>query len=112
MSNLNLTEDIWDFCFNITKNKNSTQSDEATMFWVEGIGLSITSLIGILGNSMTVVVLNRISLNNVFNQVRIFICRQNLKGFYSAIRYSTKKNIKDFRKKDEKGQHVVKPNKG
>lgn len=85
MSNLNLTENIWDFCFNITKNQNSTQSDEATMFWVEGIGLSITSLIGILGNSMTVVVLNRISLNNVFNQVRIFICKQKLKVLSTKI---------------------------
>ena len=80
MSTLNLSihpppEDIWNFCFN-SSTANSSQSNaavaEAALFWVEGIGLSMISLIGILGNSMTVVVLNRISLNNVFNQVSSF----------------------------------------
>ena len=44
---------------------------KVTVFWLEGVMLTATSIIGIIGNSITIAVLNRISLNNVFNQVRI-----------------------------------------
>ena len=62
-----LPNDIWDFCYNASNSNDSLS--EGPVFWVEGIGLSVTSLIGILGNTVTIIVLNRISLNNVFNQV-------------------------------------------
>ena len=64
-----LPDDIWDFCYNASNTNVSTIS-EGPVFWVEGIGISVTSIIGILGNAVTIIVLNRISLNNVFNQVR------------------------------------------
>jgi hypothetical protein len=38
------------------------------VFWVEGIALGATAIVGIVGNVLTCVVLGKISLNNVFNQ--------------------------------------------
>ena len=83
-----LPEDIWDICYNASST-NASRISEAPVFWVEGIGLSVTSLIGILGNIVTVIVLNRISLNNVFNQVR-FISRATIddKGSLGPIKKS------------------------
>ena len=59
-------DDIWEYCLN---SSDTTTQNDGPVFWVEGVGLSLTSLIGITGNSVTVAVLNRISLDNVFNQV-------------------------------------------
>lgn len=78
MDQEDLPEDIWDFCFNISSS-NATKNSDGAVFWLEGIGLSVTSLIGVLGNSITVAVLNRISLNNVFNQVK--------KSFYAILTF-------------------------
>ena len=64
-----LPEDIWDFCYN--RSNTNVSTSEGPVFWVEGIGISVTSIIGILGNTVTIIVLNRISLNNVFNQVKL-----------------------------------------
>ena len=70
-SSLSLMPDgIWDFCFN-TSSKSPSLIEFNHVFWVEGIGLSLISLIGIVGNLTTVIVLHRISLNNVFNQVSL-----------------------------------------
>ena len=41
-----------------------------TVFLFEGVTLSLTAMMGIIGNVLTCVVLHRISLDNVFNQVR------------------------------------------
>ena len=72
-SSLSLMPDgIWDFCFN-TSTKSPSLIEFNHVFWVEGIGLSLISLIGIVGNLTTVIVLHRISLNNVFNQVSLDI---------------------------------------
>lgn len=67
-----LPEDIWEFCYNASST-NVSRSEVSPVFWVEGIGLSVTSLVGIIGNIVTIIVLNRISLNNVFNQVRFLL---------------------------------------
>ncbi len=66
-----MPDGIWDFCFNTST--KSPKNEFNHMFWVEGIGLSLISLIGIVGNLTTVIVLHRISLNNVFNQVSLGI---------------------------------------
>ena len=65
-----MPDGIWDFCFN-TSTKSPSLIEFNHVFWVEGIGLSLISLIGIVGNLTTVIVLHRISLNNVFNQVSL-----------------------------------------
>ena len=70
------TEEIDDgiistYCFNASTLNNTRTLEKETVFWLEGVILTATSIIGIIGNSITIAVLNRISLNNVFNQVRI-----------------------------------------
>ncbi len=45
-------------------------SFQSVVFWVEGVGLALCGSAGIVGNVLTCVVLAKISLNNVFNQVR------------------------------------------
>ena len=96
-----LPEDIWDICYNASST-NASRISEAPVFWVEGIGLSVTSLIGILGNIVTVIVLNRISLNNVFNQVRFsFISRAfqiDDKGSLGPIKKSCTTTLEMFAK--------------
>ena len=37
--------------------------------YIKGVSLSLTATLGIIGNMLTWVVLRRISLDNVFNQV-------------------------------------------
>ncbi len=56
------------YCFNISE--TGAPPTPATVFWLEGVTLTTTGIIGIIGNTVTAMVLNRISLNNVFNQVR------------------------------------------
>ena len=58
------------YCFNASTLNNTRTLEKETVFWLEGVMLTATSIIGIIGNSITIAVLNRISLNNVFNQVR------------------------------------------
>ena len=45
------------------------------MFYLvfKGVTLSLTAILGIIGNMLTCVVLRRISLDNVFNQVRLVL---------------------------------------
>ena len=65
-------DDIPIYCYNFStiNSTDGSKRGEEIVFWLEGVGLTFTSIIGIIGNSITVAVLNRISLNNVFNQVR------------------------------------------
>ena len=44
---------------------------DSVSFWVEGVLLGLTGVAGIVGNVLTSVVLRRIGLRNVFNQVRL-----------------------------------------
>lgn len=66
-----MEEVIDEYCYNVSNPNSSDINSEAPVFWLEGVALTLTALIGILGNSVTVVVLNRISLSNVFNQVSL-----------------------------------------
>ncbi len=58
------------YCFNISE--TGAPPKPHTVLWLEGVTLTITGIIGIIGNTITALVLNRISLNNVFNQVRSY----------------------------------------
>ena len=66
LTNVGLNE-LLQFCSNSSTTYVGQTAN--TIFWVEGIFLSITSLIGILGNILTIIILNKIRLDNVFNQV-------------------------------------------
>ncbi len=60
------------FCFNSTADATAHDdwaSMQTIIFWVEGIGLGVCGTLGIVGNILTCVVLAKITLNNVFNQV-------------------------------------------
>ena len=76
MSNQSISEDTKDdwivstYCFNASAINTSDTVKAETVFWLEGVCLTSTSIVGIIGNSITIAVLNRISLDNVFNQVR------------------------------------------
>ena len=75
MSNQSISEDTKDdwivstYCFNASAINTSDTVKAETVFWLEGVCLTSTSIVGIIGNSITIAVLNRISLDNVFNQV-------------------------------------------
>jgi hypothetical protein len=71
-----LTEELLQYCFNISK--RGAPPTPPTVFWLEGVALTSTGIIGIIGNTVTVLVLNRISLSNVFNQVTITRSRRYL----------------------------------
>ena len=93
-----LPENLWEFCFNASSVKGngsfSPPSDSA-IFWVEGLGLTLTGLVGIFGNSMTVAVLHRISLNNVFNQLIVMLClSDSLFAGFSLMEYGLRKGLK------------------
>ena len=44
-----------------------------------GVALSLTAILGIIGNMLTCVVLRRISLDNVFNQVLFKILAEKIR---------------------------------
>ena len=59
----------------------------------KGVSLSLTAVIGIVGNMLTCVVLRRISLDNVFNQVHIIMIYNFIKKVlydfcYEFIKYA------------------------
>ena len=54
--------------------------------------MGLTGLVGIVGNILTVVVLKKISLHNVFNQLIVMLCLfDTLFNGFSVLEYSLKK---------------------
>ena len=70
-------------------------SDEAVVFWVEGVALGVVAFAGVIGNVLTCVVLGKISLNNVFNQLIVMLCAfDTLYNCFCIVEYSLNKVFK------------------
>jgi len=100
MSNQSISEDTKDdwivstYCFNASAINTSDTVKAETVFWLEGVCLTSTSIVGIIGNSITIAVLNRISLDNVFNQLIVMLCViDSMFAGFSLIEYGLKKRV-------------------
>ena len=60
------------YCFNASSKEQAPSFHKDIVFYVEGLTLTATALIGIFGNIVTCLVLNKLGRlkSNVFNQVR------------------------------------------
>lgn len=84
-------EETPSFCFNASAS-TSWSSSKTLVFWVEGVALSIMGVVGIVGNILTCVVLSKISLKNVFNQLIVTLCAfDTMFDALSIVEYSFKK---------------------
>lgn len=82
-------------CFNVSSGNPDGELAQSILFWVEGILLGITGSFGIVGNILTCVVLFRISLNNVFNQLIVALAAvDSLFVALCLIEYTLKKGLK------------------
>ncbi|XP_059088074.1 FMRFamide receptor-like isoform X2 [Tigriopus californicus] len=96
MSNIVLDEEgrsmEHSFCFNASVSPPMWMTSKSIVFWVEGVSLGLTGVIGIIGNILTGVVLSKISLKNVFNQLILVLCAfDTLFNAFSVLEYSLKK---------------------
>ena len=71
IENISGYDNLMEYCYNSSVEKVIPAN---VIFWIEGIGLGFVSIFGICGNILTVVVLKKISLNNVFNQLIVALC--------------------------------------
>ena len=66
---------LW-YCHNDTSGSNvpAWELSKTIVYWVEGFSLTTTSVVGILGNLVTCIVLKKLGRlkSNVFNQVFLF----------------------------------------
>ncbi|CAB4067940.1 unnamed protein product [Lepeophtheirus salmonis] len=89
-SSLPISPELLKYCYNSSITK--MESKVNIVFWVEGVILGIVAVLGIIGNILTIIVLARISLNNVFNQLILALCVTDcFFNVFSLIEYSAKK---------------------
>jgi len=83
------------YCFNSSSSSSAEWASLRTIiFWTEGVGLGLCGAFGVVGNVLTCVVLARISLNNVFNQLIVALCAfDSLFDLISVLEYSLKKGF-------------------
>lgn len=84
-----------DFCYNASIERAPFwQEKQHIVFWIEGVSLFICGNIGIVGNILTVIVLSKISLKNVFNQLIVTLCIvDTIFNALSVLEFSLKKGF-------------------
>ena len=91
----NFSKELLEFCYHESNPPPRWASAQTVHFWIEGVMLSLTGIFGIFGNILTCLVLRRISLNNVFNQlIAVLASVDSVFAAFCIINYSLKKGFK------------------
>lgn len=91
--NETLRETLSEICY--VNRTSMPEWEENLIKYIEGYTLMVVGCCGIVGNILTVAVLHRISLNNVFNQLIVVLaCVDSIFAAFSVLNYSIQKAFK------------------